>query len=205
MKNRKELISLFQERNVIGRGVEVGAFKGDYAREILGGWSGMLYLVDIWNQMSDEHYADSCNQYSPKQLISECIDNIHGNENRCVMIRAESSSAANLFQNQSLDFVYIDANHRYDYVKEDLQLWFPKVRVGGVLAGHDYLKIDWRSPVDLLPNGKDRAIWVKRENGTRTFAGEFGVNPAVDEFCAQNEFVVNVTEEEWWGSWYISK
>ena len=41
-----------------------------------------------------------------------------------------------------LDWVFIDANHNYDYVRADIAAWTPKVRPGGIIAGHDYLDRD---------------------------------------------------------------
>ena len=42
------------------------------------------------------------------------------------------------FEDESLDFVYIDGFHEFDYVMSDLIFWTPKVRPGGIVAGHDY-------------------------------------------------------------------
>lgn len=46
--------------------------------------------------------------------------------------------AFNLYKNETLDFVFIDASHEYKDVKDDIINWLPKVKIGGVLAGHDY-------------------------------------------------------------------
>jgi hypothetical protein len=54
------------------------------------------------------------------------------------LIKDYSSSAVTRFKNESLDMVFIDAAHDYLNVKNDIELWLPKVRKGGVLAGHDY-------------------------------------------------------------------
>ena len=45
-----------------------------------------------------------------------------------------------MFAPESVDFVYIDANHSYTYVRDDIQTWLPKVKKGGIIGGHDY---DW--------------------------------------------------------------
>jgi len=50
-----------------------------------------------------------------------------------------SASASAAIPNRSLDFVFIDANHSYEYVLQDIKLWLPKVKDGGVIAGHDFL------------------------------------------------------------------
>lgn len=185
MISRLELTSYFEQHRQLNKGVEVGSYKGEFAKEILKKWNGKLYLIDIWNN-------HSFNQDDYINIIKNCTDNISSNEERCFMIRSTSSNAVELFNDQSLDFVYIDANHKYEYVKQDLELWFPKLRKGGVFAGHDYLKMDW-------DNQEDKHIWIGD-----TYSGEYGVNPAVDEFCKKHQYICNVTDE-WWGSWYFIK
>jgi len=54
------------------------------------------------------------------------------------IIPLPSRDAVQLYADESLDFVFIDANHAYAWVLRDLQLWFPKVKPGGYFAGHDY-------------------------------------------------------------------
>lgn len=80
----------------------------------------------------------------------------------------------------SLDFVYIDAQHHYEAVREDLALWYPKLRVGGLFAGHDYLD----GEVD----------------GDR-----FGVKRAVDEFAGEKGLRIGVTLERDYPSWFCRK
>ncbi len=53
-------------------------------------------------------------------------------------IKGTSVSAAPTFANGSLDFVYIDADHSYESVKEDIATWLPKIKAGGFIGGHDY-------------------------------------------------------------------
>lgn len=53
-------------------------------------------------------------------------------------IRGGSSESARFFDDGSVDFVFIDANHTYDFVKADVLAWLPKIKPGGIIAGHDY-------------------------------------------------------------------
>ncbi|MBT5491708.1 class I SAM-dependent methyltransferase, partial [bacterium] len=53
---------------------------------------------------------------------------------------------------QTLDFIYIDANHTYESAKEDIQLWYPKIKVGGMISGHDYIP-------NRLYKGKEEKIY----------------------------------------------
>ena len=54
------------------------------------------------------------------------------------IIQAASVDAAHLFSDGELDLAFIDAQHSYEAVKEDMEAWWRKVRCGGILAGHDY-------------------------------------------------------------------
>ena len=61
--------------------------------------------------------------------------------------------AANDFPSRSLDFVYIDADHRFPFVAEDLYYWYWRVKRGGIIAGHDYL--------DTRPGEAHRSIQIQ--------------------------------------------
>lgn len=182
-----------------GKGVEIGTFKGQFSKQIINNWTGTLYMVDVWREIK-EGYIDSSNHGLIKSnLYEETMNNIKGFEDRAIMIRATSEIASELFQDDSLDFVYIDANHAYDYVVQDINLWFPKVKNGGYVCGHDYINIDWYNDPNFLNNQKDKHIWAQD-----FYHGVFGVNPAVDEFCKKNNYNPSITEE-WFGTWFFKK
>lgn len=203
----KERIFLFDDlNNIIGKngcGVEIGVFKGELSNYILNKWDGVLYMVDVWRELGEE-YSDSSNIKFHSDAYAETMNNIKGFENRAIMIRSTSKDAIKLFQDQSLDFVYIDANHAYDFVKEDLELWFPKLKKGGMFSGHDYLGFDWYNDPYFAPNGKDKYIYINQDDGTSIYNGLFGVNPAVDEFCEKYGYTLNKTKE-WFGTWWFIK
>jgi hypothetical protein len=142
MKNRIELINLFQSKYKLGRAVEIGTYEGEYASEILKTWKGDLYLIDIWRKVNNAEYSDSCNRQDYINVMYKCCKNISGHEDRCHMIRTNSENAVKLFNDESLDFIYLDANHKYEFVKADIKLWFSKLRKGGIFAGHDFIKMD---------------------------------------------------------------
>ena len=54
-------------------------------------------------------------------------------------IRALSNEAVNKFENESCDVVFIDMEHTYEAVKNDINIWLKKVKSGGYMAGHDYV------------------------------------------------------------------
>ena len=197
---RVDLIRNIGQEFPKGKGVEVGTFKGSFSNQIMNNWSGTLYMVDVWRPL-ESGYDDSSNhgRYDGG-VYTDAMENIKGFEDRAIMVRSTSEIASNMFNDNSLDFVYIDANHAYDYVVQDIELWYPKIKKGGFICGHDYLGLDWYDDPNYSDNNKDKFIW-----GTDgTYMGVFGVNPAVDEFCEKNGYELRVTSE-WLGTWYVKK
>ena len=195
---RQELIRLIGSKIPNGKGAEVGTFKGEFSKEIMELYKGTLYMVDVWRPLGDE-YLDSSNHSAHTNAYAEAMESIKGYEDRAVMIRASSEIAADIFADESLDFVYIDANHAYDFVKQDIELWYPKVKKGGYVMGHDYIDIDWYSDPNFAANKKDKHIYTGN-----FYHGVFGVNPAVDEFCKKNKYKIELTNE-WFGTWSFKK
>lgn len=196
--NRQGLLQLVGNKFPNGKGAEIGTFKGEFSKEIMKVYEGTLYMIDVWRPLGDE-YLDSSNHALHSTAYSEAMENIKGHEDKAIMVRASSEVAAEMFADKSLDFVYIDANHAYDFVKQDIALWYPKVKKGGYVMGHDYLKIDWYNDPNFAPNGKDKFIYSEG-----FYHGVFGVNPAVDEFCKENKYKIDLTEE-WFGTWSFKK
>jgi hypothetical protein len=203
--DRIELLNIIFTLNQTGKGVEVGTFKGEFSKEILQRWQGKLYMVDVWRELGEEYIDSSNHKNFDGGVYGDCMNNIKGFEDKGIMVRSTSKVASDMFTDNSLDFVYIDANHAYDYVRQDIELWYPKVKSGGWVMGHDYIKLDWLEP-PFTENGKDKHIWVNDGNGGpyNIYAGIFGVNPAVDEFCKEYNYQPNFTSE-FFATWYFRK
>ena len=199
--HRNDLIKNLTNLIGNGKGVEIGVFKGEFSKHILNNWGGTLYMIDVWRPLGNE-YEDASNHKEHIDAYQQTMENIKGFEDRGIMIRSTSEIASNMFQDNSIDFIYIDANHAYDYVKDDIKFWFPKLKKGGILSGHDYLDIDWYNEPIHHPSGKDHYIYTA--NGF--YNGVFGVNPAVDEFCNENGYEVKITsDDDFFQSWWIIK
>lgn len=65
---------------------------------------------------------------------------LKNNRQKVVFIQALSKKAAGIITDETIDIAFIDASHDYDSVKEDITLWKPKIKRGGIMAGHDYFK-----------------------------------------------------------------
>ena len=115
-------------------GVEVGIAQGYGTEYVLDGLSlKKFYMIDpyIPYEFNDTSIEDFNKMYDDTRHKFA----MYGN---AVLIRTTSEEASKQFEDGSLDFVYIDGNHLYPAVKKDIDIWWPKVRAGGVMGGHDY-------------------------------------------------------------------
>jgi len=117
-------------------GAEIGVWEGAFARVICDRVPGVrLTCVDPWKaydayreQKNDQQRLDAAYRSTRERLKSF----------PCTILRQTSTSAAAAIADRSMDFIYIDANHAEAFVRQDLEAWVPKVRSGGIVAGHDY-------------------------------------------------------------------
>jgi len=118
-------------------GVEIGVMSCGHAQSLFYHLNiEKLYLVDpfVWYVGFPDgltHYPDIENDYKKSVGYAKEM------KGKAVIIRKKSEDALDSIPD-NLDFVYIDGNHEYDYVKKDLDLYYPKLRVGGVLCGNDF-------------------------------------------------------------------
>jgi len=116
-------------------GVEIGVNKGKYSKWLCHTMKGLkLYLVDPYECYEDDGY------YADQDYQDACFKEakVRMEKFNCEFIRKPSMEAVKDFLDNSLDFIYIDANHQYEYVVEDIAQWSKKVKPGGIVSGHDY-------------------------------------------------------------------
>lgn len=117
------------------RGAEIGVFLGDYSVTLCEANPNIeLYCVDLWNHPSP------LASRSRKRRHQKYFDTAKSRLSKynATLIRKKSMDALADFEDEILDFVYIDANHAFDCVCMDIIGWSRKVRSGGIVAGHDY-------------------------------------------------------------------
>ncbi len=111
-------------------GAEIGVYKAEFSSKLAS--TGIkLYSIDPWQKYSGttQQRQNQLYEYSKKVLSPYP---------KAKIIRKTSMEALNDFKDESLDFVYIDANHEFKFISEDLFEWTKKVKKGGIVAGHDY-------------------------------------------------------------------
>lgn len=124
--------------------VEVGTWQGNSAAymavEIINSGKNIKFdCIDIWGRYSIDGLNTKNPELLPENTVEELfLKNIEPVKHVVNPIKLSSVEGAELYKINSLDFVFIDANHVYEAVRDDLQAWFPKVKTGGIIAGHDY-------------------------------------------------------------------
>lgn len=147
---RDFLFELFGTGSV---GAEVGVYKGDFSNRLLRYVRPRkLHLIDAWKFEPDGTYAQAGyggdlgqSQLFMDQLYREVTERFRSQiaSGQVQIHRGYSETTSQQIADQSLDWVYIDANHLYEFVKKDLESYFPKMRSGGWITGDDYGKTGW--------------------------------------------------------------
>lgn len=183
LASRRKLASLLNARGLTGTGFEIGVFEGAFSNYLLEYWRGeKLVSIDPWLTWAKDEYRDGCNREQEKMdafyAATQRLLAPYGK--RSEIWRTTSQEASVKVPDNSLDFVYLDAMHHEEAVTDDISYWYPKLRTGGMLAGHDYM------------------------NGTFPF-GVFGVKTAVDRFVGLHKVDLHVTGEAQSPSWFVFK
>jgi predicted O-methyltransferase YrrM len=141
------LVHLYKELGY-KEGAEVGTAEGRFAKAVCEANPGVkLHCIDPWEKYEGyndfrETYYEPAEEKARKQLAPFDVN----------IIKKYSLDGAKDFEDKSLDFVYIDANHDVRHVIEDIDTWMPKVRPGGMISGHDWSESNrmWRY-LQVLP------------------------------------------------------
>jgi predicted O-methyltransferase YrrM len=120
--------------------VEVGSWKGMsacyMAVEIINSGKNIKFdCVDTWD------YVESSSEIEKSEfdnLFEVFNSNIEPVKDVINIIKSLSWDGAKNYEDNSLDFIFIDAGHDYESVTKDITNWFPKLKIGGLIAGHDY-------------------------------------------------------------------
>ena len=133
------------------KGAEIGVFNGVLSNYLLRGHPKLhLTMVDAWAVIEPESSAgksgDLLATLRPSSWCSVCglaYKNTNFADKRRTVIRSDSFVAAEQVPDESLDFVFIDADHSYEGALRDLKAWIPKVKSSGFVSGHDLENPDY--------------------------------------------------------------
>lgn len=157
-------------------GIEIGVRDGWNSLDILETLSiKKLYLIDPY--MAYEEYEESGDDLRKFQKFLNtkkkiAVKALKKYKNKIKFVKMFSEEASKLFKNNSLNFVYIDGNHQYEFVKKDIELYYPKIKKGGIIGGDDYYFCD------------------------ESKASNFGVVDAVNKFFKNKN--ISFMHMDWW-------
>ena len=142
--------------------IEVGSWKGQsscyMAVEIINSNKNIRFdCVDTWKIDTDQsEFWKSISVDTGIDLYDIFLQNIEPVKNYINIVRELSRIAADRYSDNSIDFVFIDAAHDYESVTNDLIAWYPKIKIGGMLAGHDYFNrhVEVKCAVDNFFNSR---------------------------------------------------
>lgn len=125
-------------------GVEIGTDQGEYAEYLLKTIPNLrLTCIDPWKAEAYEpaEQPESCeDQDFFDKRYQETLNRLEKINATWSIVRKTSMECVNKFEDNSLDFVYIDGNHDFLNVTQDIHYWLKKVKPGGILSGHDYVR-----------------------------------------------------------------
>jgi predicted O-methyltransferase YrrM len=165
IEDRKEFGQLLKDKQLNGYGVELGVATGHFSNHILNTSSlKVLFSIDRWNDHHTyQEYVNAANM-------------LNQHRERSVILKMPFEEAVHLFKDEIFDFIYIDG---YAHTGQDdgrtLNEWWPKVKKGGIFAGHDYSVQSWPKTVEQ-----------------------------VDKFATSNNLKLEFTKENF-ASWYCIK
>lgn len=159
VKCREDLATLFGEMGY-KTGAEIGVLRGGYSHLMCERNPGVkLYCIDPWTACRGGTQSHQDRNYARTVARLSAFN--------ATVLRMTSMAAVSSFAPSSLDFVYIDGAHDFDNVMLDLILWSPKVRSGGIVAGHDYDKHPLHGVIEavgpFLDNHPGRTLYVTEE------------------------------------------
>jgi len=167
--NRPAITQLIGKSKLIG--IEIGVANGFHARNILERLDvSLLYLIDPYKE-----YIDNNNVFSQLALTAakaNAVNVLSNYINKIEWLYARSENVHTNFDDKSIDFVYIDGDHSYNNIKKDIELYYSKVKIGGLIGGHDYTKLQYgikQAVIEFFPSSdicNEKNDWwaIKRSN-----------------------------------------
>lgn len=125
-------------------GAEIGVRRGRYSELLLKTVPGLtLFLIDPWEKIGNKYTEERQEQFL--EMVQKRVAGFNAK-----IIRKTSMEALRDVEDRSLDFVFIDGDHHYDFVAPDIIFWSKKVKSGGIISVHDYYRTAWNGVVEAV-------------------------------------------------------
>ncbi len=166
LKYRSNIIDLLNHFNLRGSVAELGCAEGYFSSDLLRMGVDKLIMVDNWGTIDGVTGDGNFPQEWHDRNYEAAMQRVDKYKDVVSVLRGFTVEMAKYVPDEMLAMVYLDACHTYEAVKADLHAWFPKVKPGGIIAGHDFI-----NPA-------------------------YGVKEAVEEFCKGKFEVHVITEDK---------
>lgn len=147
--------------------IEVGCYKGRSTRVLADNCKGVVYAVDPWPEL---YYSneDKAIFRIGNNVYEQFVENV---KLQCKNVIIFRGTLDQFIYPDEVDFIFLDGDHRYEYVKKDIENALKLLKKGGVLAGHDYKYVEWpgvRQAVNerfssYVSTTEDQIWWITKE------------------------------------------
>ena len=149
---------------------EIGVWKGEFSQLIIKKNNPMkLYLIDPWKDFGESYFDKIHSKYKQENqdarfnLVKEKLKN-NISKNQVEILKMTSQDALEILDNIRFDFIYIDGNHQYKFVKFDIENYFKLLNSSGYLIGDDYRIESVKDAVnDFRANNKIKKFLIKND------------------------------------------
>lgn len=166
--NRYQFGHFCQRRGLLGSAMELGVHRGEFAGHFLAGWAGeKYYAVDHYLPYRDINQYPYRDNWKPRDVDRQIAHvTLARFGDRIVWRELDVLHALQEHAEASLDFVYIDAGHIYWEVMQEIGAAWPRLRPGGILAGHDYFPgtPDVIRAVKELSDREGVTVWITQDD-----------------------------------------
>lgn len=133
--------------------VEVGVWKGDFAKEVLEqcGTIEKYYMIDPWATLPDWNKPLNVKTEIFDDVYAEAINKVAFAANKVCVLRGRTKDVVDQIPDESLDFAYIDGDHTLRGIAIDLIKLLPKIKKGGLIAGDDFTPNPWQHDIRFEP------------------------------------------------------
>ena len=155
----RESITAFKKLGEKLVGVEIGVWRGENALSILQNTDiYLLYLVDPYERYEEYNINEISGHPNMDENEAHARALLEPYKDKIIWVKRKAQDALE-WMPDDLDFVYIDGNHKPEYLKREMSGYYNKIRKGGVLAGHDFQKNELREEIVKFSSKKNRDLW----------------------------------------------
>lgn len=179
INTKQNIDALINLSKFSGNYVEIGVARGAFSKYILENTHlSKLLLIDPYKNFDNTEYVDGMNYYNMEEELRACKENLEKFNNRIEFIRETSDNAVKKIPDNSIDVVYIDGNHAYEYALNDMRNYWPKIRNGGIMFGDDVY--EYSDDKNVIK------VWDGKSLYESLSFGKYGVHAAIIDFCREH-------------------